>query len=317
MLHDKLRFGMEVIMNIAIIGTGGVGGYFGGKLAHHCKETDNVYFIARGEHLARIRENGLIIKSGQAGEMVCRPTMATESIEELPMLDLCLICVKGFDLQKVLERLKDKITDTTEIIPLLNGLDIYDRVRKVITKGTVYPACVYIGTYIEKPGVISQNGGACKIIFGQDIQNEQMDGKRVRECFDHAGILYEWSGQVQEAIWNKFMCVAPYGLVTAAYNKTMREVYEDDNLSRMVLRIMEVVYQLAEKSGVNLEKDSVRIAYELAKDFPWETKTSFQRDYEKKRGCDERETFGGTILMLAEKYQIEVEDIRKLYEGLD
>lgn len=307
---------MEVIMNIAIIGTGGVGGYFGGKLANRCKEKDNVYFIARGEHLARIKQKGLIIKSGNGAEMICKPTLATESIEELPTLDVCFICVKGFDLQQALERLKDKITDTTEIIPLLNGLDIYDRVRKVITKGTVYPACVYIGTYIEKPGVISQNGGACKIIFGQDLRNKHMDGKRIRECFDHAGIIYEWSGQVQEAIWNKFMCVAPYGLVTAAYNKTMREVYEDDNLSRKVQRIMEVVYRLAEKSGVYLEKDSVRKAYELAKDFPWDTKTSFQRDYEKKRGCDEREIFGGAILMLAEKYQIEVEDLRKLYEGL-
>lgn len=113
------------------------------------------------------------------------------------------------------------------------------------------------------------------------------------------------------------MCVAPYGLITAAYDKTMREVYEDENLSRKVLRIMEVVYQLAETRGVYLEKDSVKRAYELAKDFPWDTKTSFQRDYEKKRGCDERETFGGTILTLAEKYQVEVEDIRKLYEGLD
>lgn len=304
-------------MNIAIIGTGGVGGYFGGKLALKCKEKDNVYFIARGEHLIKIKENGLIIKSSEEGEMVCKPTLATESIEELPMLDICLICVKGFDLQQILIRLKDKITDTTEIIPLLNGLDIYDRVRKVITKGTVYPACVYIGTYIEKPGVISQNGGACKIIFGQDLRNKHMDGKRVRECFDNAGILYEWSEQVQEAIWSKFMCVGPYALVTAAYNKTMREVYEEDNLSRKVLRIMEVVYQLSEKSGVHLKKDSVKEAYGLAKDFPWDTKTSFQRDYEKKRGCDERETFGGAILMLAEKYQIEAEDIRKLYEGLD
>lgn len=308
---------MEDIMNIAIIGTGGVGGYFGGKLANRCKEKDRVYFIARGEHLARIKEDGLIIKSGQEGEVVCRPTLATESIEELPILDICIICVKGFDLQQVLERLKDKITDTTEIIPLLNGLDIYDRVRKVIKNGTVYPACVYIGTYVEKPGVISQNGGSCKIIFGQDLRNKHMDGKQVRECFDNAGISHEWSEQVQEAIWNKFMCVAPYGLVTAAYDKTMREVYEDENLSHIVQRIIEVVYQLAEKSGVYLKKDSVRKSYELAKDFPWETKTSFQRDYEKKRGCDERETFGGTILMLAEKYQIEVEDIRKLYEGLE
>lgn len=304
-------------MNIAIIGTGGVGGYFGGKLANQCKDKDNVYFIARGEHLARIKESGLIIRSGEGGEIVCKPKLATEAIEELPMLDICLICVKGFDLQQALERLKNKITDTTEIIPLLNGLDIYDRVRKVITRGIVYPACVYIGTYIEKPGVISQNGGACKIIFGQDSRNKHMDGKRVRECFDNAGILYEWASQVQESIWNKFMCVAPYGLITAAYDKTMREVYEDEKLSRKVLRIMEVVYQLAEKRGVYLEKDSVKGAYELAKDFPWDTKTSFQRDYEKQRGCDERETFGGAILTLAEKYQVEVEDIRKLYEGLD
>ncbi len=85
------------------------------------------------------------------------------------MLDVCYICVKQYDLENVLKNLVTKINDSTIIIPLLNGIDIYDRVRKIITKGYVLPACVYVGTHIKQPGVVEQSGGECTIIFGQTL----------------------------------------------------------------------------------------------------------------------------------------------------
>lgn len=84
-------------MNIAFIGVGGVGGYFGGKMAQLLKDTSvdfNLYFVARGAHLEQIRKNGLKLKTSDNGEMICNPTLATNNINDLPQLDVCFICVK-------------------------------------------------------------------------------------------------------------------------------------------------------------------------------------------------------------------------------
>ena len=155
-------------MNIAILGVGGVGGYFGAKIcrAKEALQAD-VYFVARGAHLKAIQDNGLTVRTSSEGIIHCHPTLATSNIDELPSLDACLICVKSYDLNELTKRLTSKVSDGTEIVPLLNGIDIYDRIRANIHTGNVYPACVFIGTHIDEPGVISQDGGACKILFGK------------------------------------------------------------------------------------------------------------------------------------------------------
>src|SRR4030042_2574149 len=163
-------------MNMAIIGIGGVGGYFGGKLTQLLKDDKdlNIYFIARNRHLTEIKKNGLILDTDE-GQLTCVPTSATDNISELPLLDLCLICVKSYDMENILVQLKSKITDKTMILPLLNGVDIYERIRSVIRNGVVFPSCVYVGTHIEKPGKVTQRGGTCTIHFGKDPENDYVD----------------------------------------------------------------------------------------------------------------------------------------------
>ena len=139
--------------NIAVIGIGGIGGFFGGKLTKLLKNDPqvNIYFIARGKQLSAIQKSGLLLDA-KDGRMACRPTMATDRIADLPLLDYCLVCVKGYDLVNALTQLKEMITDSTVVIPLLNGVDIFERIREVITKGYLHPAGVYISTFVESPG---------------------------------------------------------------------------------------------------------------------------------------------------------------------
>ena len=115
-----------------------------------------------------------------------------EEIEALPVLDACFIAVKSFDLEKVLLRLKEHIKEDTEIIPLLNGVDISSRIRKVIDQGRVYPACVYVGTHIERPGVVTQNGGSCTIMLGKDERKPAYKPEWLMSMMHEAGIRFEW-----------------------------------------------------------------------------------------------------------------------------
>ena len=208
-------------MNIAVIGIGGVGGYFGGKIAKLAeKESDlKVFFIARGAHLAEIIQNGLTLDSSE-GVIKCRPTMATDRIEDLPSFDICLICVKGYDLADAVKRLAPKITDKTVILPLLNGVDIYERIRAVIKNGIVLPSCVYVGTQISKPGTVFQRGGEASIIFGNDPLHDEGPDLLV-EILAKAGIQYKWTSDPDVEIWSKFVFIASFGLVTTNYNKTI------------------------------------------------------------------------------------------------
>ncbi len=293
-------------MNIGIIGIGGVGGYFGGKLTQLLeRETElNIYFIARNRHLEEIKKNGLILSTQDDGELICRPTLATDNPDELPELDLCLICVKSYDLDNVLKAIKDKIKDDTKIIPLLNGVDIYERVRKIIKNGIVYPACVYIGTHLERAGKVTQTGGRCMILFGKDPQKDCIIPEKVLELFNESKINYKWLENPYEEIWSKYMFIAAYGMVTASENKTIGEILERKDLSDKTKDIMREIEKIAIKEGVNLADNIVQKSFDKGNNFPYETKTSFQRDFEQKGKKNEKELYGDTIIRLGEKYGI-------------
>lgn len=304
-------------MVIAVIGIGGVGGYFGGKLTQGIREDDQVYFVARGEHGKRIKECGLRLKTSSEGEMICRPTEVFEQIEELPLVDVCFVCVKQYDLQQCLIQLKTKIKENTIIVPLLNGVDIYERIREVITNGYVYPACVYVGTHIEAPGVVTQSGGACEIVFGKD---KKLGGKKPEELckiMEETNIRYRWSEDYLKEIWEKYIFIASYGLMTAGEKKTLGEIYENVELRNKTKEVMKEIICLGEAEGISFSEDILQRSIEKANNFPYDTKTSFQRDFETAGKKDERELFGQTLFRIGEKHNISLPNIEAAYEKLN
>lgn len=185
------------------------------QLLQEEKNNLSIYFVGRGKHLELIKKNGLILNTKEEGILKCIPTMATDDFEKLPMLDICYICVKQYDLENVLHNLFNKIGENTKVIPLLNGIDIYDRIRKILKKGVVFPACAYVGTHIKEHGVVEQNGGACTIIFGQDPENKDINVNDICELMEKAKIKYNYSPKYLEEIWSKYIFIASYGLVKA------------------------------------------------------------------------------------------------------
>jgi 2-dehydropantoate 2-reductase len=305
-------------MNIGIIGVGGVGGYFGGKICRQAStQGTHVYFVARGRHLDEIRKKGLYVSTATEGDWVCRPTLATDRIEELPILDVCLLCVKAYDLKNVAPALCDKVSDATLIIPLLNGIDIYERIRENLHLAKVLPACVYVGTHIETYGKVTQTGGACKILLGKDPQAAGAIPNPFFELFHVCSIKYEWFGDVYPEIWTKYVFIAAFGLVTASFDRTLGQVMESSSLSDYVISVMNEIFQLSQKIGIGLPKTIVADSYQKGHDFPYELKTSFQRDFECVNKPDERDLFGGTILRLGRRLEIDTPVTQELWDLLN
>ena len=303
--------------NIGIIGVGGVGGYFGGKLCRSRGNGQNIFFLARGAHLEAIREHGLTVQTVSEGTFTCHPTLVSDDITEFPELDFCLITVKGFDLPEVLSDLKEKVTGKTVLLPLLNGIDIDAQVRAVFPEATVLPGTAYISSHIEKPGIVSQTGGPCKIIFGNDPHHPETPPDEVIHLLEAAGINHEWVEDPIAKIWEKFLFIAPASLVTACYDKTLGEVLASPELAGTVRAIMEEILRLAEKKGLHFSGEIAGNILEKARSFPADTRTSFQNDFAKPDKQDEREIFGGSVLRLCEQEGIDCPVTREIYQKLN
>lgn len=306
--------------NIAFIGVGGVGGYFGGKMSqllNNDKIDINLYFIARGKHLEKINSEGLILNTKDEGTFICNPTLATDNFDLLPTLDVCYICVKQYDLENVLKNLVSKINDNTIIIPLLNGIDIYYRIRKIITNGYVLPACVYVGTHIKQPGVVEQSGGECSIILGQDPNKHCTEIPSLCQLMNKAKIKYNYTDECIKEIWSKYIFICAYGLITASENKTLGEIIENPDLSKKVKKIMMEIISISKCENIDLPENILDISFNKAYKFPYDTKTSFQRDFEIPTKLDERRLFGESLIKLSKKHNISIPNIKRTYESIN
>lgn len=304
------------MINICIYGVGGVGGYFGAKMLQN--NVNNLYsisFIAKGAHLEKIKQDGLKLLYND-NEYIAKPAFAETDIKKIPSPDLIVLCVKSYALGSAMENIKDIITDDTIILPLLNGMDIPDRIRKICTKGIVLPACVYIGTHIDQLGVIRQNGANGKIVFGDDKINGSYGALKTQEVLKNLNIDHVYLSNADAEIWSKYLFIAAYGTVTASTGKTLGEIYENEQLRADVKGIMDEILMLAKRKGVDLDEEAVTTALNKAALFPYETKTSFQRDIEEPGKMNEKELFVDAILNLSDEFHVDVPNMKRYNEIL-
>lgn len=309
------------MLNIAVIGVGGVGGYVGTKLAKRFStgEEAGIYFIARGRHLEVIREKGLTLKSadaGKSGRITCRPVDATDQISKLPEIDIFIIAVKGYNLDNVAGELKGAVHNDTVILPLLNGADIYERLREEITGGIILPGCIYISSHISEPGVIEHTSKIAKIIFGRDPEHSEFIPENLIRIFSEASIDYDFKDDASEAIWTKYIFIASFALISACYNKTIGEILEDGVLKERVIGIMEEIYLIAERKGIGLPDNIIEDTLKKASTFDYHTQTSLQRDISQNKRKNELDIFGGTIIRLGERLGINTPITAEIYRRL-
>jgi 2-dehydropantoate 2-reductase len=306
-------------MNVCFFGVGGVGGYYGTLLTQYLNETGKgrSYFIARGKHRSAIVEKGLLLKK-EAGkqEILAKPKLCTDTVTDLPVCDIVVVSVKGYDLEQAAREV-DKITDENSmILPLLNGADIYERMRPHLTKGHLLSACVYLGTHIESPGVIFQKGGSCQISMGNDPLYPDVYPEKLITFFKDAGILIEFFEDVNVAIWTKYIFIASFALVTGTYDKTIGEVATDERLGILAKNIMQEITLIAKALKIELPADIVETSFSTARQFAFDTKTSFQRDVETKGRQSEWDLFGGTLLRYAKRFNIPVDHTKETLDRL-
>lgn len=304
--------------NIVIIGLGGVGGYFGFKI-NQLNEKENQFhitFVARSKTFDIVKENGLTLLSPEHPNIITKPNEIIQSISEIGNSDLVLICVKEYDLENVCEQLKQVISPNTILLPLMNGVDIYDRIRKIIPQNTILPACVYVASHIKEKGIVEHKGKAGKLIFGKDPTNIAENVDWIIKLMTNSGIDFDFKENSFADIWTKFIFVASFGLVSAKYNSSIGTVCEDSAQKQEATAIMKEVKAIADKKAIDLPSDIIEKTFEKASTFPPSTPTSLQLDINVKQQNNELELFAGAIIHYGKELGIETPSTQKIHHEL-
>jgi 2-dehydropantoate 2-reductase len=303
-------------MRAAVIGIGGIGGYYGGKLAakYAGAAEHQITFIARGENLRAIRKQGLQLMTVE-GDLTAIPALATDKPRDAGLFDLVLVCVKSYGLEEAARQIKDNLHDQSVVIPLLNGVNIADRLKAVLPKGRILGGCVYISARIESPGVVRQVGGSCQLIFGPD-QAEDMETYRPIEAFLHeAGIKAELVGRIALPLWTKYIFIDPLAGLTSMLGKAFGAILEDKAHRVMLEGLMREVELVARTQGVPLPEDIVEATMAKTASFPGTTKTSMLLDFEKGNPA-ELDIFLGYMVAAGKKLGIPLPLHEKVYAEL-
>ncbi|MCK5213450.1 MAG: 2-dehydropantoate 2-reductase, partial [Dehalococcoidia bacterium] len=234
-------------MRIAVVGIGGVGGYYGGRLAHAYPPDSGheVAFFCRGAHLDAIRSGGLKLGSTD-GEITAVPSLSTASAADIGVVDVALLCVKGYDLLQTVHSVASIVGPETVVIPLGNGVNNDEIVKSGLQCGHVLNGCVYISTHIVAPGFVQQTGGSRKLFFGPS-EGDIEPYKVVETFFASAGIDAELTSSVEEKVWSKFVFIGPVSGVTSLHGVSIGQMLAQPDAKSILSQMMREVEAVASR----------------------------------------------------------------------
>jgi 2-dehydropantoate 2-reductase len=238
-------------MRIAIIGSGGVGGYFGAQLAAH---GEDVVFIARGEHLEAIRRTGLRVDSDHAPAHIF-PARATDAIEEIGTVDLALVAVKLWDTDEVGRRLAPHLCRDSTVLSLQNGVSKDDLLRRHLPSSALIGGVCYLSAAIASPGVIKHDGSLARVILGEFDGQRSDRAMRIFECLVTAGVDAQLSTSISEMIWEKFVFLVGLSSVTSATRQPVGVLRRRERTRSLLRDTMAEVVRVARARGIRLPAD--------------------------------------------------------------
>ena len=298
-------------MRIVVFGTGGVGGYFGGRLA---QAGEDVTFIARGEHLRAIKANGLRVDSS-SGDFVVYPAKATDDVSEVGETDLVILGVKAWQVPEAARSIKPLVGSTTTVVPMQNGVDAVPQLVDELGSDNVIGGLCRIVSFVVAPGHIRHAGFMPSIIIGE-LDNQRSDRiERIENVFNHAGLDTTIAADIQVALWTKFLFIASFSGVGAVANAPAGVLRSDPKWRGQMRSAMEEIYTLAHVRGVKLPSDSVDKVMAAVDGLHEDATSSMQRDIAAGKPS-ELDSQNGAVVRMAHETGVEVPTHKLIYETL-
>ncbi|MBK7452171.1 MAG: 2-dehydropantoate 2-reductase [Anaerolineales bacterium] len=299
-------------MKFAIFGTGGVGGYFGGRLA---QAGEDVTFIARGHHLSAIQQTGLSVESIR-GDFVVNPARAIDLTQTVGAVDVVILAIKAWQLDDAIHQMKPLVGDATVIVPLLNGIEHMEALVSAFGSEHVLGGVCRISAFIAEAGHIKHVGIDPFIAFGE--LNREMS-ERVSKLYDVikniSGVTVEASGNIELAMWEKYLLIAAFSGVGAATRSPVGMFRSIPETRAMFRRALEEVALVANSRGVGLTEGSVQSVMDRIDQTQPDTMASMQKDVLAGRPS-ELESQTGALVRMARAATVSVPTHEFIYASL-
>ena len=241
-------------MRFGVFGTGGVGGFFGGRLA---QAGHDVTFIARGKHLAAILENGLKVES-ILGDFIIRPAIATDDPRQAGVMDVIIVAVKAWEIPSAADAMKPMVGEETIVIPLENGVDAPVQLASVLGREHVLGGLCRISSFVSAPGIIRHVGVPPYIAFGELDNRATQRVESLKRTFSGLkGVTAEIPDDVNRALWEKFVFIAAASGVGAVTRQPIGVYRSVPETRAMLVGVMQEVVAVGRARGVELGDDVV------------------------------------------------------------
>jgi 2-dehydropantoate 2-reductase len=287
-------------MRIAAMAAGGVGGYYGARLA---AAGHDVFFITRGAHREAMEKNGLTLERPEGNVHIPNPNV-TDDPRKVGPVDIVLFAVKLWDTESAAQLTRPMVGPHTRVITLQNGIDSYERVAPIVGAENTVPGVTYVATVIDRPGVIRQDGTFQSVIFGR-IDGRPDDGlRRFAEAAKAAGINATVSDDIQRDRWHKYIFLTATSGATAVTRTTMGPILADADTRAMFLNIMRETLKVGQAKGVEIPDSYLDQRMEFAdKSVPANMKASMANDLDRGNRL-ELDWLAGTVSRLGKELNV-------------
>ncbi len=288
-------------MRIAVYGSGGVGAYFGGRLAQIGQD---VTFIARNENLAVLRSQGLRVGS-IAGDFSIEKIQVTNNPAELGVVDYVLCCVKAWQVPAAARAIRPMVGPDTLVVPLQNGVEAPDQLSTILDAENILGGLCAIVAFQASPGHIKHSGANPLIRFGHLDNHPDPRVNALSEIFNHcSGVKSSIPADVQVAMWQKFMLITPWSGLGAVSRAPIGILLEQEETRDLLTQAIEEIYQLGRAREVNLPPNCVSKTIATLEGIPRNTTTSMQRDIVRGQPS-ELDAQNGAVVRLAHELDLD------------
>ncbi|HZN24400.1 MAG TPA: 2-dehydropantoate 2-reductase [Burkholderiales bacterium] len=279
-------------MKILVMGSGGVGGFYGGRLAHAgC----DVTFVARGAHLAAMRENGLLIENEAQGNIHVPRVNVTDDPASAGRADFVIIGVKLRDTEAAARAVKPAVGPDTGVLSLQNGVIKDDIIRRVVGPDNLMGGVAYVGTSIARPGVIRQVGTLQRLLFGEYDGRRSARAEKFLDALLKAGIQAELSTDIRRTLWEKYVFLVGLSGSTATMRLPIGPIRENPQTRAFLLDLMKETVAVGRAHGVDLPADYAEQRLRFADSVAYDMTSSLHHDLERGNPLEVEWLSGGVV----------------------
>ena len=304
-------------MKIAVMGSGGLGGLYGGRLAHAGYD---VTFIARGAHMSAMKEQGLLIENDEQGEVrIARPNV-TDDPAAVGVADYVLLAVKLWDTDAAVGAIRPMVGPATAVISLQNGVIKDDILRREFGEDAVVGAVAYVATHVARPGVIRQTGTMQRLVLGEYDGQQSPRAQQLLDAMLRAGIQAAISDDIRRTIWEKYVFLVGLSGTTATMRSTIGPIRQNAQARAFLYDLLKETVAVGRAHGVRLPSDYADDRLAFLDTVPATMTSSMHHDLEKGNRLEVAWLSGGVVelgraVSVATPANRAVWDILALYAG--